>query len=222
MKRTGMTLAAVCMLAFGMAGCEDGPAGPHPDLELSTRIPRSGSDTADTYWTLGGKVIMSGDSVVMIGREFLDAAYAGNTISLSRHMDDGANRVSITIKFSTPPTEPGEYPWKTAKVTAAGSATVTDGASVGIMPSSRGQTIFYAVSGKTVITKVHRTNDGLITGYEGYFNGKLRASWPNGFIPTIEQMFPPGFDISNPTLVGRNLTIHSGRFNTVPPVSNVD
>lgn len=233
MKRTGMTLAAVCMLAFGMAGCEDGPAGPHPDLELSTRIPRSGSDTADTYWTLSAKAIMSGDSVVMVGREFTNDTITNGGIELFGTLSSSENGASIDIAFSQLPTEPGEYPWKPAKVRMGDfggfGATVTDGATVSISAPNTGPTKegeFYAVSGKTVITKVYRNANGAITGYEGYFNGKLRGVWPDNFVPTLAQLFPPGFDINNPTLVGRNLTVHSARFTTrsasvVTPVRNV-
>ncbi len=222
MKRTGLTLATVCMLALGMAACEDGPAGPHPDLELSTRIPPTATDTTDTLRTLSGKAIVSGDSVVMVGREFVNDTITPEGISLFGQFErNSSSGMSIKIAFSTLPTEPGEYPWKTATVKAGifGSytATVTDGPTVSLSAPRPGPTregTFYAVSGKTVITKVYRSGTGAITGYEGYFNGKLRDVWPDNFVPTVGQIFPPGFDFNNPTLVGRNLTVHSGRFVT--------
>lgn len=233
MKRTGLTLAAVCMLALGIAGCEDGPTGPHPDLELSTRVPRSTSDTTMVEWMLSAKAIMSGDSVVMVGREFVNDTVTDGGIRLFGQYTGTENGASISIAFHTLPTEPGEYPWKTAQVAMGDfggfSATVTDGAVVNVTAPSSGPTkggAFYAVSGKTVITKVRRDANGAITGYEGYFNGKLRGVWPDNFVPTQGQFLPPGFDVNNPTLVGRSLTVHSARFITrsasvVTPVRNV-
>lgn len=221
MKRTGLTLAAVCMLALGMAGCEDGPTGPHPDLELMTYAPRTSTDTTNVFWKLSAKAIMSGDSVAMVGREFVNDTITQEGISLFGQFSGGTmNGSVIDIAFSTLPTEPGEYSWKAATVKPGDfggfSATVTDGPTINISSSpgpTKGGT-FYAVSGKTVITKVYRSGTGAITGYEGYFNGTLRGVWPDNFVPTLGQMFPPGFDFNKPTLVGRNLTVHSARFAT--------
>lgn len=222
MKRTGLTLATVCMLALGMAGCEDGPTGPHPDLELTTRAPKTSTDTTNVFWTLSAKAIMSGDSVVMTGYECRKDTVTQDGIYLYRGGNDNSeNGATIDLVFSTLPTEPGEYPWKTATVAPGDfggyNATVTDGPTVSVSAPTTGPTkrgTFYAVSGKTVITKVYRGGNGTITGYEGYFNGKLREVWPDNFVPTPGQIFPPGFDFNNPTLVGRNLTVHSARFAT--------
>jgi hypothetical protein len=116
----------------------------------------------------------------------------------------------IVIRFKGGvPSAPGEFTWEPTKFNNNVPPTNAD-INTGVIIRMQGDPSgYFPVEGKTVVTEVRKNGDGTIAGLAGYFNGKLRRVWPIGFKPSSGQMYPPGYDPANPSLVGEHMTVHS-------------
>ena len=203
---TSATLVVVLTILL-LASCKEGPSGVNPGHELEITYD---AGLIDVKLIKRAEVMVSGDSVVMQTLPMLSDTIVNGLILFDVPASGvGISSADMTIKFITLPLSPGTYAWKEAKATAQGSATVTDGFALQIEYGT-----FFGISGNTVITEVRKDGNGRITGYRGYLNGKLKSVWPKGFNSGFGGAVPPGFDISNPVMIGEELTLHSCPFNT--------
>lgn len=206
--QTILTVTLVTVLSvLVLPSCKEGPSGVHPGQELEVTYD---AGLVDVKIVKRAEVMVSGDSVVMQTLPMMsDTIVTGLILFDVPSSGVGAFSADMTIKFTALPTAPGTYAWKEAKATAQGGATVTEGFALQIEYGT-----FFGIEGNTVITEVRRDGNGRITGYRGHLNGKLKSVWPKGFNPGFGGAVPPGFDISNPTMIGEELTLHSCPFNT--------
>lgn len=191
-----------------LASCTEGPTGVHPGHELEVSYNAGISGTKKTIKR--AEVMVSGDSVVMQCLPMRsDTIVPGMILFDVNENGVGINSAEMSIRFEKLPTQPGTFAWTSAKATASGGATVVRGMALNIEYGT-----FYGIEGTTVITEVRKDASGNITGLSGYLNGTLKSVWPKGFNSGLGTVVPPGFDISNPTFMGEELTLHSCPFYT--------
>jgi len=201
---TTLKFAACCsLLAALLIGCEEGPSGPNPGQELS--IIYSAGILDGLVYNKSADLQMHGD---MVRTTFLPLGY--DTLKTNEaHFDltpiQTFNDPEVRLIFKgSLPTAPGTYDWEETKI-SAGSMNVQ----VIAGPVVSYETVkYFPLKGKTVITNVTKDGNGNIVHIDGYFNGTLRSQWPDG-ANSLPNPLPPDFDITNPTLVGENLTVSS-------------
>ncbi|MDZ4745841.1 MAG: hypothetical protein SGJ05_07540 [bacterium] len=219
MKTIPLVAAALIVLAF-VPSCKEGPTGAHPGHELVVKY--NDGILKDLTTIKSAEVMVSGDSIVMQTLPLRsDTIVQGKMLFEVLESGVGISSAELIVNFATMPSTPGSYAFTAAKATAQGSATVATGVILNIENGT-----FYATEGTIVITEA-RVENGLVKGYSGYINGKLKSVWPKGFNPGIGGLVPPGFDISNPSLIGEELTLHSCPFKTrsnssVPVIAPID
>lgn len=203
-----LLLSSVLLTCVLLTSCTEGPSGVNPGHELE--VTYDNGILKGIKLTKRAEVMVSGDSVVMQTLPMLsDTVISGAILFDVPASGVGVNSADMAIKFPVLPLSPGTLVWTAATASASGGATVSNG----FILTIEGIT-FYGISGSTVITEVRKDGNGRISGYSGYMNGTMKSVWPKGFVRPQGGGVPPGFDITNPSFIGEELTLHSCPFNT--------
>ncbi len=189
---------SIVFLTLVVIGCETGPTGANPVSTANTGTKNNLSVRR------GADVMVSGDSIKMITFNFEFDSLSASEIRFDLTDFSVFNNPEVTVRFNGGlPKSPGTFAWEPTIVKNLTDVTVTAGPFVQV-----DGTLYLPVSGNTVVTAVETNGSGVVTRMKGYFNGKLQAAIPKGFMGT----FPPGYDITNPKLFGNVITVHSGWF----------
>jgi hypothetical protein len=191
-------ILSVVILALISIGCETGPTGANP---VSTAVTGTKNNKSVRR---GADVMVSGDSIKIITFNFEFDSLLASELRFDLSEFSVFNAPEVTVRFKGGlPKSPGTFAWEPTIVSNLTDITVTAGPYIQV-----DGTFYFPVSGNTVVTAVETNGSGAVTRITGYFNGKLQAALPKGFLGT----FPPGYDITKPTLFGNVITVHSGWF----------
>jgi len=209
---------SVVAMFIVLTSCEQGPSGVHPSVELQTEARRGEpyNDTIFVNYTAFG--ITSGDSLPMrsflFERSTLDGVaqtrMEGSVYDLVPDNEDPIDADYVLVSFPYVVSEPTTISnWQVGTITIRNDRPA---AAMTVGPRIRLNMIeYFGVSGSIVITDVEKSGSR-VKSIEGYINGKFRTIWPIGFRQSNNGELPAGFDATNPSLIGNELTLHSVRF----------
>lgn len=218
MRSTLQTLFIGMLTVVILSACQTGPAGPDPGLELKVSYP-SGSLNLPTTLLKSSDMVISGDSVRMTFKYYMYDTLKGAEAQFNDVRISPFDTPDIVVRFRAGiPSSPGTFDWE-ATTFNNNAAPANADIKQGVVVRYEGRT-YFPTEGKTVVTEVFKHPNGNIAGIAGYFNGRLQAVWPSGFIPSPSKLVPDGYNVASPSLVGEKLTVHSCAFSN-RSISNV-